>query len=179
MKRIIIIGGMILILMTSCTVFRPSFINGQYSSVTYQNGYWSGWQDTRASIWGNTSNTKIQFYSQGSIRYFILYGENDHPSNYHIKVSYNVNSERQEDKWYVYNGTVEYYPHYDYKTFSFDMWNSSHYFYSFSRQYGDKKVSSATVKIYKRRAVDAYKGATFNVFFEGNAIGINGVSNSL
>ena len=169
MKKIIIVSAFILpILLSSCSVLTPKFTHGQYSYATMKNGYWNDWSYTSIGL------NKIEFFSAGNIDHFILYSNYTHPSQYGVKVYYNLDSERREDKWYVYNATVEYYTTTQSDKFYFDYWPMYWPFGAVNGK-GFKNVSSAVVKI-DRSAKKAHRGATFNIFFDNSAIGICGVN---
>lgn len=172
MKKLFSIAlAAVLILITSCAVlFRPSFYSGQYSYQAYANGYWS-------QQWSNSDNGRIQFYKSANSGEFILHNYDKHPSNYNLKVSYNFYTERKIDDWYIYDGTIEYFVAKPTDKFPYTQLDN----YSFEVNFagGDnvyKKTSPALIKIQKIKASDAHNGATFNVWFEGIAIGISGIN---
>ena len=168
LRQIVIILGVI-ILLSSCSVLRPKFINGGYSYSTRINNYWNDWR--KINYLSNLN--RIEFYELGNAGYFILYNRNMHPSEYSIRVVYNRETEKKSGKWYEYYGWVEYYVEKASDKFHFDRWSEQWPHNAYNGN-GYKKESDATIKI-NVKANKAHNGATFNIFFEGNAIAISGL----
>jgi hypothetical protein len=162
MKKIkyIIVSIVLATLLSSCIIIPLNFRDGNFRYSVSRDGYWNDWSQDYLNSY------EIAFYNN----HFIIYDRYRHPSEYFIKVSYKHSSEREQGKWYVYDGSVEYYTEKKNDKFAFDKFPNRRYNASNSF----KQTSSATIKITKK-ANKAHKGATINVFFEGNAIGISGV----
>ena len=172
-KLTIILLGTSLMFITSCAISRSSFTNGYFSYCTSINGYWDDWR--KPIPYPNSLNLNtIRFYTSGDWGYFIMLHPRAHPSNYYIKVSYYLPSEKKVGNWYYYDGMIEYHMDDAKSTFPFKNWYSYFGFIiGLEKQY--KKTSEASVRIQGIKAAKAHRGATFNVFFEGNAIGISGI----
>lgn len=111
--KYIITSIIMIALLNGCSLFyttpatrqtpTPNYTEGNFQYCVMRNGYWSDWTCC-------CMGCPIKFYND----HFILFGFNDytgggyrkvnpHPSEYHIKVSYNLSSEKKESNYYVYD----------------------------------------------------------------------------
>lgn len=156
-----IIVGILIVSLNACSFFITGFSYNSYSYAVSIDGYWNDW------FTSYDYSNRINFYDN----HFILYDDARHPSEYTVKVSYKISTERKEGNWYVYNGNVEYYTEKASDKFYFEKWPNYWPYGVYNGGNGVKKTSPATIKI-SRKAKTAHNGATFNIFFENNAIGI-------
>lgn len=145
----------------------------------YYEGYWGEWNQLYTDIYGNYGG-------------FILYKNGEHKSNYFFKfeISHyitptkkNIRYMKKNNRWFEYEGTVEYWVHEDYPTIKdvfrkFGCPKRSH----FETNYMDdkkptvKRVAKAKIKI----APDFYKNhpRVYNIWFDDVAFAIDLRTNS-
>lgn len=140
----------------------------------YYDGYWGEWKPLSIDLYGNYGG-------------FIFYNSGDHKSNYVFKFQISnyitptkkaIRYMKKNNRWFEYEGTVEYWVHEDYPTIKdvFKKFGCPMRF-RFESQYSDnkkptvKRVAKAKIQI----APNFYKNhpRVYNIWFDDVGFGID------
>lgn len=138
----------------------------------YYNGYWGKWKEAYGyAAYGNYSG-------------FVIHYSSDHPSEYVFKFQIDTNIAPQirmegkngKERWYHYQGTVEYYVSEDYPTIV-DVLKVYGYPFLHPSSYSSgpiaKRVAKAVIKTRKRPWDAKRHPECYNFVFDGIAVGID------
>lgn len=156
-------------------IFALTIISQYAQSFTWScfyNGYWGKWEEA------------FGYEAYGNYSGFVIYTSSNHPSEYVFKFQIDTSippqvrmeGENGKERWYHYQGTVEYYVSEDYPTIVDVLKTYGHpYIHPSSYSSGPiaKRIARAEIKTWKRPWNDKRHPNCYNFVFDGIAVGID------
>ena len=162
------------------------FVFAQIKVSGYYDGYWGEWEDAYiSSLYGddNTVDTSLPYMKiYGDYSGFCTYANTDHPSAYMFKfqITNYITPDKKtrkyhlkNNKWFEYNGVVEYFVKDEHESIKDILAKGSVFGRIPATQSiwpgAKKRIANATIKIapYKDHP------KVYNIFFEGVGVGID------